>query len=112
MSQIEVSEVAVASEDWDNFVSSIERLMAVHKRTLERLREMKSRNRALRAELKSTRVSPTKAPGVKVCENCAIEVEGSAYFCDRCGASMFKCGCGRELSRADKFCDFCGKPAA
>ena len=111
MSQIEVRPVAVASEDWENFVSSIERLMAVHKRTLERLREMKSKNRALRTELKSTRVSSGKPLG-KVCGNCGSEIDGSAYFCDHCGAAIFKCECGRELSRADMFCDFCGRPAS
>jgi len=111
MSQIEVNEVAVAGEDWENFVSSIERLMAVHKRTLERLREMKSRNRTLRNELKSARVSSGKPSG-KVCENCGSAIDGSTYFCDHCGAAIFKCECGRELSRADRFCDFCGRPAS
>jgi hypothetical protein len=112
MSQIEVSQLAVASEDWENFVLSIERLMTVHKRMLERLREMKSKNRALRAELRSLRVSSGKPAGVKICENCGNAVEGLAYFCDHCGAAIFKCECGRELSRADRFCDFCGRPTS
>jgi len=111
MSQTEVSQVAVPGEDWENFVSSIERLMAVHKRTLERLREMKSRNRALRTELKSARVSSGKPAG-KVCEKCGNAIDGAAYFCDHCGAAIFKCECGRELKRADRFCDSCGRPAS
>jgi hypothetical protein len=122
MSQIEVSQLAVANEDWENFLSSLERLMAVHKKTLERLREVKSRNKRLRAELKSAAQQPaltqptkdkrasTNTDGANICGNCGNEAEILASFCDRCGAAMLRCKCGRELSRIDKFCDRCGQP--
>jgi len=122
VSQIEVSEVIVAKEEWEEFLSSLERLMAVHKRSLEKLRELRSRNRALRAELRSSVDLPSvnrpqtrknqfrEGDAATTCVNCGHEIERSASFCDRCGASVFKCDCGRALMPGDQFCDQCGRP--
>ena len=126
MSQSEETqaEVVVSRGDWEGFLSSLERLIGLHQRTLQRLKDLRIRNEALRTELRSSLALPTvKArPGagtsavetlmaVERCRYCAREIEISAKFCDRCGraVAVSLCHCGRELGRSDKFCDACGR---
>ena len=45
-------EVAIGRDDWEKFLSSIERLMSLHQQTLQRLKELGRRNEALRKELR------------------------------------------------------------
>jgi len=60
----EVPEVIVAKSDWESFLSALERLITLHKRTLQRLKELRVRNQALRTELRSAMELPTiKNPG-------------------------------------------------
>lgn len=124
-------EVVVSRGDWEGFVSSLERLMGLHQRTLQRLRDLRIRNEALRAELRSALQLPTVKPkettgegfgrptvltlvGVKRCMHCDREIEISAEFCDRCGrtVAVSVCQCGRELGGSARFCDVCGRPVA
>ena len=44
----------IGHEDWERFLSSIERLMTLQERTIERQKELNRRNEALRRELKGT----------------------------------------------------------
>ena len=124
----EHAEVVVSRGDWEGFLSSLERLMSLHQRTLQRLKDLRIRNEALRTELRSALVLPTvKARettgegigrptvlalvGVKRCLHCDREIEISAKFCDRCGRTIAVsvCECGRELGGSAKFCDICGR---
>ena len=113
----EVPEVVVAQNDWEKFISSLERLMALHQRTLQKLRDLRSRNRALRTELKSAIALPTlETPTIEsailsLCRYCGHENLESARFCDHCGnsTSMLLCECGRVLRQKDLYCDRCGR---
>jgi predicted RNA-binding Zn-ribbon protein involved in translation (DUF1610 family) len=118
----ESSEVIVAKEDWENFLSSLEHLMGVQKKTLEKLREVKLRNRALRAELKSALELPAveqprkgkkelkERKTMNICANCGNQLKRFDSFCDNCGTAVFRCECGRALSLNNRFCDVCGLP--
>ena len=118
-------EVVVARNDWERFLASVERLISLHQRTLQKLRELRNRNRVLRTELRSAMALPTirekpQAGGpeterivtVRQCRYCGQEIEMSAKFCDRCGrtVAVSLCECGRELVAMDKYCDRCGRP--
>ncbi len=124
MSRNEVPGIVVAKTDWEKFISSLERLIVLHKRTLQRLRDLKTRNQALRTELRSAMELPTikKERGigerdviaVQLCRYCAHEIELNSRFCDHCGKPgvVLRCECGRELALSDRFCDVCGRPIA
>ena len=51
MSELENVEMTVGREDWEKFLSSIERLTTLHNKVLQRLDELNTRNEALRKEL-------------------------------------------------------------
>lgn len=122
-----VPEVAVERGDWESFVTSLERFMTLHQRTLQRVKELWVRNRALREELRSAMTLPTikvrekveafepykESVSFQLCRFCGREIEKVARFCDSCGrlAGALRCECGRELTRDYRFCDACGRPA-
>jgi hypothetical protein len=121
----QIPEVVVAKSDWESFLSSIERLITLHKRTLQKLRKLRARNEALRTELRSAMELPTikkrygpskeeKLVVVQPCRYCGYEIELTSRFCDHCGrpVAVARCECGRELGAADRFCDICGRPIA
>jgi hypothetical protein len=116
-------DVIVAKSDWESFLSSLERLISLHHRTIQRLRDLRIRNKALQTELRSALALPTIKPkpgvgptvreeimAVQFCRFCGREIELAARFCDGCGKSMaeFRCICGRDLLGTEKFCDNCG----
>ena len=116
-------EIVVAPSDWEFFLSSLERLMALHRKVLVRLKELKVRNEALRTELRSAMALPTlrspregaspeEGAAIRWCRHCGREINLSARFCDSCGraVAVMLCSCGRELGRFDRFCDGCGRP--
>jgi len=118
------TEVIVSRGDWEAFLASLERLITLHRKTLQRLKDLEVRNQGLRTELRSAMALPTIKPKrrkgtanvevlsvVRQCAYCGYEIETSAKFCDRCGKAnaAFLCQCGRELGKADEFCDTCGQ---
>ncbi len=86
MSQNEqIPEVVIAKSEWESFVASLERLITVHKRTLQRLRELRTRNLAVRTELRSAMELPTikkkaaiskeeRLVAVQSCRYCSYEI--------------------------------------
>jgi len=127
MNQNEVNEpeLVVSRGDWESFLTSLERFISLHQKTIQRLRDLSTRNLAIRTELRSALALPTlqvrpRTNGssgevllqVQMCRYCANEIASSARFCDRCGkanADMI-CGCGNTLKAQDRFCDTCGRP--
>ncbi len=120
------AEIVVARSDWEGFITSLERLITLHHKTLKRLKDLRIRNEALRTELRSALALPTvkqrfetgfpaseELVALQRCRYCDREIEMSAKFCDRCGRTLAVrlCECGRELGRFDRFCDSCGRPA-
>lgn len=117
------TEMVLARNDWEAFMSSLERLISVHRKTMQRLKELKVRNDALRIELRNAIALPTLAPKIQVesaveepitiqvCRYCNRETALSAKYCDTCGRYIVlrTCDCGRELGRQDRFCDRCGR---
>ncbi len=116
-------DVIVAKRDWENFLSSLERLISLHHRTIQRLSDLRNRNKALQTELRFALALPTikTKPGIRLsameelkavqfCRLCGRELELSARFCDGCGMLLaaVRCVCGRELVGTEKFCDNCG----
>lgn len=127
MSQSEETktEVVLSRGDWGRFLSSLERLITLHRKTIQRLKDLRIQNQALRSELRSALALPTLKPrpgkagapierlvAVQRCLYCNREIELSANFCDQCGTATrgLLCECGRELGKFDKFCDRCGRP--
>lgn len=127
MSQHEEAEVIIGQDDWEKFLSSIERLMSLHQRTFQRLTELGRRNQALRIELRDAvglrsldigKREP-KLPIKSVRSGFLGRVFGlrqtSSSF-DRdlhqpaaplTGLAM--CGkCGYQLKRPSLFCECCG----
>jgi len=118
------TEVVISRGDWEGFLASLERLISLHQKTLQRLRALATRNVAIRTELRSALALPTletkrKMDGtasealipVQLCRYCANEIASSARFCDRCGMvnAALICRCGNELATSDRFCDGCGR---
>ena len=54
MSEFDSAEIMIGHKDWERFLSSIERLMTLHERTIERQKELNRRNEVLKRELKGT----------------------------------------------------------
>jgi len=118
------TEVVISRGDWEDFLASLERLISLHQKTLQRLRALATRNAAIRTELRSALALPTletqhKMDGtareallpVQLCRYCANEIASSVRFCDRCGKvnAAVICRCGNELATSDRFCDKCGR---
>jgi hypothetical protein len=118
------AEVVISRGDWEGFLASLERLITLHQKTLQRLRGLATRNVAIRTELRSALALPTletkpKMDGtaseallpVQLCRYCANEIASSVKFCDRCGMvnAALICRCGNELATSDRFCDKCGR---
>lgn len=118
-------EIVISRDNWESFLSSLERLMALHRRTLERLNDLRLRNEALRTELSTALALPTlksrtgqEAVGLSLeslrCEYCGRVIQADAKFCDRCGGAIDErpCQCGRICNKRDRFCDLCGRVLA
>jgi len=103
------TEVVVSRGDWEGLFSSLESLMTLHQRTLQRPKDLRIRNEALRTEQTSALALPTvKARpekgasamkplvAVQRCRYCNREMEVSAKFCDNCGnaVGVSICQCG------------------
>lgn len=121
------ADVVVARSDWESFIFSLERLITLHRKALEALKDLRIRNEALRTELRSALALPTVKPrpergsstvrefiALRGCRFCGREIEMSARFCDNCGkaVAVLVCECGRELGQSDSFCDRCGERVA
>jgi rRNA maturation endonuclease Nob1 len=118
-------EIVVSRSDWESFLSSLERLMTLHQKTLKRLDDLRVRNEALRAELGTALALPTPKPRngqetvefvlqSQLCQYCGREFRAAAKFCDSCGSLIGEmyCQCGRICSSPDRFCDLCGRALA
>ncbi|MGA2784414.1 MAG: zinc ribbon domain-containing protein [Candidatus Bathyarchaeia archaeon] len=46
------TELIIVGDDWEKFLSSLEKFMNLHQKTLQKLKELGSRNEALRQELR------------------------------------------------------------
>jgi hypothetical protein len=128
--------LVVEQDDWERFLSSIERLISLHQRTLQRLKEVGHRNEALREELREA--MGLRSLHVDSRDRVLSSVKAKSGFLDRLfgpsaallrphlrvpktlsgqllgvpgSAGLVKCGrCGRQFSRLDRFCDQCGAP--
>jgi hypothetical protein len=118
------TELILSRGDWEGFLSSLEHLITLHQKTLQRLKDLRTRNVAIRTELRSALALPTLEikPAtdesiaetllpVRICRYCSNEIATSSRFCDRCGRvnAILLCKCGSELAGSDKFCDRCGR---
>ena len=105
------AELSIAREDWERLVSSLERLMALQRKTLQRLKELNRRNEVLSRKLRK----PTSAASrSKPAPHHRIEVTGELGRARveperEIAAARLKCLCGRELASGAKFCDRCGR---
>lgn len=112
------TELVIGRNSWENFLISLERFITVHRRTMEKIRDLSSRNKALRSELLQAlefrtaigRADEAPIAGMS-CDFCGREIPRDARFCDKCGNQTvnMRCVCGRHLEMADKFCDTCGR---
>jgi hypothetical protein len=118
-------EIVISRNNWESFLSSLERLMTLHQKTLKRLDDLRIRNEALRAELGTALALPNPKPGSErekadlllqreQCQYCGREVRAASKFCDSCGSVIgeLSCQCGRICSSPDRFCDLCGRALA
>jgi predicted amidophosphoribosyltransferase len=116
------TELIITQKSWEDFLVSLENFISVHQRSLNKLRELNERNKALRLELRGAlalrpMLFPEASTGVLegVCKFCGSDIPMDARFCDRCGrkqTEISSCVCGRELSLGDRFCDRCGRTRA
>ena len=128
--------LVVEQDDWERFLSSIERLISLHQRTLQRLKEVGHRNEALREELREA--MGLRSLHVDSRNRVLSSVRIKSSFLDRLfgpsavllrshprvpktlveqslavpsSAGLAICSkCGHQFSRRDRFCDQCGAP--
>lgn len=119
MSELENAEVMIGREDWEKFLSSMERLMSLHEKTLNKQKELTTRNEALRQELRdalriptTTRVTGlTREPGAGIIERVQEWLNPSRKTPAYVQASNLRCGnCGYGIMRPSAFCERCGVP--
>lgn len=58
LSELESTEIMIGREDWERFLSSMERLMSAQERIIDRYRELNRNNDVLRRELKKALNTP------------------------------------------------------
>ena len=107
------AELSIARGDWERLVSSLERLMALQRKTLQRLKELNRQNEVLSRKLRKATTAPT-ASRSKPAPHHRIEVTGELGRARveperEVAAAGLKCLCGRELASGAKFCDRCGR---
>jgi hypothetical protein len=132
------SEILIARDEWERFLSSVERLMALHQSAIQRLKELSSRNQTLRQELSAIQHSgaakPERGEGRRLAEsNRAQQVQRKYGFINlhllnhlkakleslenaarRSMTSNFPRGyasctnCRYQIKRASRFCERCG----
>src|SRR5208337_527427 len=104
------AELSFARDDWERLVSSLERLMALQRKTLQRLKELNRRNEVLSRKLRGT--SAPTASRSKPAPQHRIIIAGELSTASKepvgeVTAVGLVCVCGRELASGAKFCDRC-----
>lgn len=120
-------EVVLRRDDWEKFLSSIQRFMSIHQQTLDRLRELSDRNKTPAEQLHdvpgSTKI---QEGGVDLRQSLRARLFGSRektigrtwrrpsfeWMRPRAaGLSLTPTcrRCGRELLPNDRYCDACGQ---
>ena len=105
------AELSFARDDWERLVTSLERLMALQRKTLQRLKELSRRNEVLSRKLrKATSAASRSKPAPQPRINLTGEVSTASVEPEHeVTAIGLKCSCGRELASGAKFCDRCGR---
>jgi dsDNA-specific endonuclease/ATPase MutS2 len=108
-----IAELSFARDDWERLVSSLERLMALQRKTLQRLKELSRRNEELSRKLRKAASAPTASRSKPVLQH-RIELTGQLRTARteperEVTVIGLKCSCGRELASGAKFCDRCGR---
>jgi hypothetical protein len=102
-------ELSFTRDDWERLVSSLERLMILQRKTLQRLKELNRRNEVLNRKLRKATSAPT-ATRSKPAPRHRIELTGELSTASKEVTEVgLKCSCGRELTSGAKFCDRCGR---
>jgi hypothetical protein len=109
------AQLSLARDDWERLVSSLERLMALQRRALQRLKELSRRNEELSRKLRKATSAPTASRSKPVPQH-RIEITGQLRTARieperEATAIGSKCSCGRDLASGAKFCDRCGREA-
>ncbi|MGA2973292.1 MAG: zinc ribbon domain-containing protein [Candidatus Bathyarchaeia archaeon] len=107
------AELLFPRDDWERLVSSLERLMALQRKTLQRLKELNRRNEVLSRKLRKATSAPTASRSKPVLQH-RIELTGELRTARieperEVTAVGLKCSCGRELASGARFCDRCGR---
>ena len=123
-SEQDQTELILSRGDWEGVLSSLEHLMTLHQKTLQRLRDLRTRNVAIRTELRSALTLPTLETKseteesiaetlvpVRPCRYCSNEIATSSRFCDHCGKANapLLCACGNEVPGLATFCNRCAR---
>lgn len=127
MTQNEDANIVLRRDDWEKFLSSIQRFMSIHQQTLDRLRELSDRNKtlaqqsqdipdstkieegrmhlrqSLRARLFGSRQETIGQAGARPSFNRMRTRAAPLSLTPTCRR------CGRELLPNDRFCDACGQ---
>ena len=109
-------EVIIVRDDWEKFVQSLERLMALHEQLLQRLIEVNRRNEALNGELRAAFAlrspNPTsegyKAPTVVAKKPFLSRLTNLLQPRKFQSVGFARCGkCGFTLPKPGRFCQHC-----
>ncbi|MGA2791311.1 MAG: zinc ribbon domain-containing protein [Candidatus Bathyarchaeia archaeon] len=106
-------ELSLARDDWERLVSSLARLMALQRETLQRLKELSRRNEVLRQKLRIATSAPTAsrsklAPQHRITLTGELRTERVEPEREVTAIGLV-CSCGRQLASGAKFCDRCGR---
>jgi hypothetical protein len=107
------AELSLARDDLERLVSSLERLMALQRKTVQKLKELNRRNEVLSRKLRRAPSAPT-ASRSKAAPRHRIKLTGELSTARveserEVTAVGLVCVCGRELASGAKFCDRCGR---
>ena len=107
------AELSFTRDDWERLVCSLERLMILQRKTLQKLKELNRRNEVLDGKLRRA-TSTSTAKSSKPVQEHRIKLTGvlrePGFGSDReVAAKGSVCSCGRELLAEAKFCDRCGR---
>ena len=107
------AELSFARDDWERLVSSLERLMALQRKTLQRLKKLNRRNEVLSRKFRKNTSGPAASRSKPVPQH-RIIITGQLSTASKepvgeVTAVGLVCVCGRELASGAKFCDRCGR---
>jgi predicted RNA-binding Zn-ribbon protein involved in translation (DUF1610 family) len=110
--------IVISKRQWERFMASVEELVDAHSELLKLVRDLKSRNSALKEQLRDALASRTRQIAERITmpidERLRLTVPEREELHEQLQWGnqllVYLCtNCGRELVERSKYCDRCGR---